>query len=202
MKSLAIILLAVAAAIAYGIVHDQITARICVEYFSIGHPRLIDSDSPTVLALFWGAVATWWVGLPLGLGLAVAARAGRRPKLAASELFIPVVKFLGCMFAVATIFGAVGFATSTAGIFNLVEPLASRVPADKHTAFLLDGWAHSSSYLAGIVGGLVLCVFTWRQRRTGARAGEPVAPAKAVGPPRGVLGVRGPAWLCSFFCVR
>ncbi len=63
------------AAISYGIVHDQITARICVEYFTVGHPRLTDSDLPTVLALFWGVVATWWVGLPLGLGLAFAARA-------------------------------------------------------------------------------------------------------------------------------
>jgi hypothetical protein len=175
MQSLGIMFLAVLAAIAYGIVHDQITARICVEYFTIGHPRLIDSDSPTVLALFWGVVATWWVGLPLALGLAVAARAGRRPKLAASELLIPVVKLLGCMLAVATVFGAIGFATSKAGIFHLVEPLASRVPVDKHTAFLVDGWAHSGSYLAGIVGGVVLCIFTWRRRLICARGGEPVA---------------------------
>ena len=160
------------AAIAYGIVHDQITARICVEYFTIGHPRLIDSDSPTILALFWGVVATWWVGLPLGLGLAVAARAGRRPKLEARNLLIPVVKLLGWMLAVAAIFGAIGFTTSKAGIFHLVEPLASRVPADKHTAFLIDGWAHSGSYLAGIVGGIALSVFTWKRRGT---SGEPVA---------------------------
>ena len=172
MQSLGIIFLAVMAAIAYGIVHDQVTARICVEYFTIGHPRLIDSDSPTVLALFWGVVATWWVGLPLGLGLAVAARAGRRPKLEARHLLIPVVKLLGWMLAVAAIFGAIGFTTSKAGIFHLVEPLASRVPADKHTAFLIDGWAHSGSYLAGIAGGIALCVFTWKRRGT---SGEPVA---------------------------
>jgi hypothetical protein len=166
MQSLAIIFLALTAAIAYGIVHDQITARICVEYFTIGHPRLIDSDSPTVLALFWGVVATWWVGLPLGLGLAVAARGGRRPKLKAGDLVLPVVKLLACMLAVATIFGAIGFATSKAGIFHLIEPLASRVPADKHTMFLVDGWAHSGSYLAGIVGGVLLCIFTWKRRLT------------------------------------
>src|SRR4051812_23985195 len=110
MQSLAIIFLAVMAAIIYGIVHDQITARIWVGYFTIGHPRLIDSDSPTVLGLFWGVVATWWVGLPLGLGLAVAARVGRHPKLSASELFIPVVKLLGCMLSVAGVFGTIGFA--------------------------------------------------------------------------------------------
>src|SRR5215472_606893 len=105
MQSLAIIFLAVAAAVGYGIIHDQITARICVEYFTIGHPRLINSDSPTVLAIFWGVVATWWVGLPLGLGLTVAARAGRRPKLKAQDLVIPVLRLLGCMLGVATVFG-------------------------------------------------------------------------------------------------
>jgi len=33
MQSIKIILTCVVAAILYGIVHDQITARICVEYF-------------------------------------------------------------------------------------------------------------------------------------------------------------------------
>ena len=49
MQAIAILLISVLAAIFYGVVHDQITARICVEYFTIGHARLIDSDSPTVL---------------------------------------------------------------------------------------------------------------------------------------------------------
>ena len=43
-QSIAIIFVCVAAAIVYGILHDQITARICIEYFTIGHPRLIDSE--------------------------------------------------------------------------------------------------------------------------------------------------------------
>jgi hypothetical protein len=166
MQSLAIILLSVAAAIGYGIVHDQVTARICVEYFTIGHPRLIDSESPTVLAFFWGVVATWWVGLPLGIGLAFAARFGRRPKLEAGDLVVPMLKLLACMFVVAAAFGAVGFSTSRFGIFRMVGPIAVLVPAEKHTRFLIDGWAHSGSYLAGIVGGVALCILTWRRRRT------------------------------------
>lgn len=56
MQVVAIIMVSVVAAITYGVIHDQITARICVEYFTIGHPRLIESDSPTVLGLFWGVV--------------------------------------------------------------------------------------------------------------------------------------------------
>ena len=35
MQSLGIVLMCVAAAVLYGIAHDQITARVCVEYFTI-----------------------------------------------------------------------------------------------------------------------------------------------------------------------
>ncbi|RYD30998.1 MAG: hypothetical protein EOP86_18840 [Verrucomicrobiaceae bacterium] len=99
MQAFSIVAVSVLAAISYGVIHDQITARICVEYFTIGHPRLIDSDSPTVLALFWGVAATWWVGLPLGLGLAVAARAGRRPKLGVARIRRPLITLVCWMLA-------------------------------------------------------------------------------------------------------
>ncbi len=164
MQVLAIIGLSVLAAITYGIIHDQITARICVEYFTIGHARLIDSESPTVLGLFWGVVATWWVGLPLGAGLAVAARAGVRPKLDASDLLPSLTRLLMVMFAFAALAGLTGFAASRSGVFTLSGPLASKVPQDRHVAFLTCGWAHSASYLAGLLGGVGLWILTWHRR--------------------------------------
>jgi hypothetical protein len=75
-ENLKIILLCVAAAIAYGVAHDQITARVCLEYFTVFHPPVFATQSPTALAFGWGVIATWWVGLFLGLLLALAARAG------------------------------------------------------------------------------------------------------------------------------
>lgn len=164
MQVIAIIVVSVLAAITYGIIHDQITVRICVEYFTIGHPRLIDSDSPTILGLFWGFAATWWVGLLLGIGLAIAARAGERPKLTWSLLIRPIVVLLFCMFGVAIAAGLIGYFTSDAGIFHLVERLASQIPEEKHVRFLTTGWAHSGSYLAGLIGGVVLWLMTWRRR--------------------------------------
>lgn len=73
MQAIRIILLCICSAIFYGIVHDQITARICVEYFTIGHPPVFNTDSPTLLGFGWGVIATWWVGLILGLPLSLAA---------------------------------------------------------------------------------------------------------------------------------
>jgi len=80
MQALAIIAMCVAMAVAYGIVHDQITVRICLEYFTVGHPPVFPTSDPTLLALGWGVIATWWVGLLLGILLACAARRERHDR--------------------------------------------------------------------------------------------------------------------------
>ena len=49
MQWITIVLLSVLTCVTYGVVHDQITARICVEYFTIGHPQVFDTDDPTLL---------------------------------------------------------------------------------------------------------------------------------------------------------
>ena len=74
MQSVKIVLTCIGAAVVYGIVHDQFAAHICVEYFSVFHPRVFATQSPKLLALGWGIVATWWVGAFLGLILAISAR--------------------------------------------------------------------------------------------------------------------------------
>jgi hypothetical protein len=86
-----IVVLCVLAAVTYGILHDQVTARVCVEYFTIGHPPIFGTDDPTLLALGWGVLATWWVGVMLGVPLAVVARLGKRPKRSAVSMVRPLV---------------------------------------------------------------------------------------------------------------
>jgi len=71
MEMVKIVLLCIVSAVVYGILHDQVTARACVEYFTIGHPPVFKTDSPTLLALGWGVIATWWVGLLLGIPAAL-----------------------------------------------------------------------------------------------------------------------------------
>jgi hypothetical protein len=167
MKSIAIILLCVAACVAYGIVHDQITARICVEYFTIGHPPVFDTENPTLLGLGWGIIATWWVGVLLGIPLAAACRWGKWPKRDPSSLFRPLGKLMAISFACATLAGIVGWIAASNGWVFLVGKLAEQVPADRHVPFLIDLWAHCASYLAGFVGGavLIVVVLLGRQRQ-------------------------------------
>ncbi len=127
MQFLAIVVLCVLAAVTYGIVHDQVTVRVCIEYFTIGHPPVFATTSPTLLALGWGVIATWWVGLPLGIVLATAARVGSRPKLTAINLLRPLSFLLLAMALLALASGVLGWVLASRGDVSLPEPLFSRV---------------------------------------------------------------------------
>ncbi len=158
METIKIIVLAVAAAIVYGILHDQITARVCVEYFTIGHRPVFHTEDPTLLGLGWGVIATWWVGLSLGLLLAAAARVGSLPKMDARDLLRPVGVMMACCGVVALTAGVVGYVLANGGVVTLDGWLAARIPPAKHALFLADGFAHLASYTGGFVGGFVVCV--------------------------------------------
>jgi hypothetical protein len=161
---LSIILLSIAAAVTYGILHDQITARICVEYFTIGHPPVFATDDPTLLGLGWGILATWWVGLILGILLALAARMGPRPKLAARQLVRPLAIMLLIVGAFATLAGLVGHAAAVRGWVVLLEPMASILPRERHVPFITNLWIHLASYAGAFLGGVILCILVFRRR--------------------------------------
>ncbi len=165
-----IVLMAIVAAITYGVVHDQVTARVCVEYFTIGHPPLFDTTNPTLLGLGWGIVATWWVGLILGVPLALVARVGSWPKTQPAALWKPIGVLLGCMGVCALIAGSVGYAAAQGGGVFLVGPLETKVPIERHHLFIADAWAHVASYLSGFVGGVVVLVVVARSRWKASRA--------------------------------
>jgi hypothetical protein len=162
----------VAAAVLYGIVHDQVTARVCVEYFTVGHPRIFATVDPTLLGLGWGVIATWWVGVLLGIPLAVVARAGSRPQRSLASLVGPVAGVLAVMAVCAVGAGALGWFLADRGSVVLVGPIAHRLPAERHVPFIADLWAHSASYLVGFVGGIAVLVQVWRSRVRAARRRE------------------------------
>lgn len=172
MESLKIILLCIVAAIVYGILHDQVTARVCVEYFTIGHPPVFHTESPTLLAFGWGVIATWWMGLILSVPAVLASRVGTRPKFNAADLIRPIACLLVVMAVSSLLAGIAGYFIAKGGSVRLLGTLASRVPVEKHVAFLADLWAHSAAYGVGFFGGLVLCGWVvFRRRRLGGEQG-------------------------------
>jgi len=156
-----IIGLTVLAAIVYGILHDQITARICIEYFTVAHPPVFgNTQSPTLLAFGWGIIATWWVGLLLGMPLAVCSRVGALPKLTARQLFKPICLILCILFTLAMLAAAVGYVCAQRKLLHLSEPLASEVAPERHSLLLADTCAHLASYGFGAILGVVLWIYT------------------------------------------
>lgn len=184
MESLKIVAMTVGAAVTYGILQDQATARVCVEYFTVAHPPVFNTDDPTALALGWGVIATWWVGVLLGVPLALVARLGRRPKLAARDLVKPLLVSLGCVGVLALVAGLLGFRSGQDGVYFLPISLVEKIPPEKVPAFLADAWAHSAAYGGGFVAGLVLWVWTWRRRGKLLRASaEAARTGNVIGPP-------------------
>jgi hypothetical protein len=164
MESGKIVLLCVVAAIGYGIVHDQVTTRICIEYFTVFHPPVFPTRDPTLLALGWGIIATWWMGAFFGVLLAITARASARPKVAARSLVRPVLLLLGIMAASAILLGFIGYALARSGMIAPPIWVRNELPQYSHAAFMADWWAHNASYAGATLGGIVLCVMTYRKR--------------------------------------
>jgi hypothetical protein len=165
LRFVAIVGMAIAAAVAYGILHDLVTAQLCVEYFTIAHPRILDSENPVVLALVWGVAATWWMGLLLGVPLALACRAGKRPKRSARDVAPMVGKLLVAMACCATVAGLAAYGLSTLGVLTVPTFYLKLIPTETLPRFAAVFWAHNASYAASVLGGLILIVRVWRARR-------------------------------------
>lgn len=170
MPSLKIILLCMGAAVVYGICLDQVTARVCVEYFTVGHAPLFPTESPTLLAFAWGTAATWWVGLIFGVLAALLSRVGSWPKRDATDWLRPIACLLVVMAVASLLAGITGYQLAKASGMVLPEPLGPRVPRDRHHLMFADSLAHLAAYMAGILGGLILLVRMLARRRRMARA--------------------------------
>jgi hypothetical protein len=174
MQWISILLLSVVMCVVYGIVHDQVTARICVEYFTVFHPPVFQTDDPTLLAIGWGTIATWWVGVFLGIPLATAARLGSRPKRSVVSLIRPMLVLFACVGVLAFMAGIAGYVAASKGWVQLPPSWMKDLSPEKRSPFFVDLFAHNASYLGGFVGGLFLTAWVWWTRisMAAAAAGE------------------------------
>ena len=114
-----------------------------------------------------------------GVSVAIAFKAGLFNIGATGQMLAGVMTALWFGFAMdvpgyiqvplAIIAGALGGLLGSIGAVFLVGDMAEAVPADRHVAFLVDLWAHSASYLIGLVGGVVMMVRVWRSRGRAVR---------------------------------
>jgi hypothetical protein len=169
---LRILRLGILAEVAYGMVQDQVSARLCPEYFTVAHPRIEGLTDPTLLGVAWGFLGAWWGGFLLGLALGLTATAGRSLRLSAGDLWRPLLLVLAGQAVVTLFCGFSGWHNARLTEMRLGEPWATLIPPDRHLAFFAVACGHLGSYASAVLGGVLLCGWTaWR--RSAERQPEP-----------------------------
>jgi hypothetical protein len=163
-KTAQIIFLSIIAACTYGVVHDEITVRICIEYFTVAHPPLFHTTSPTLLALCWGVAATAGIGAGLGVIIALVSQSRGAAAYSVARLGRSILVLLAGMGASAFTAGLVGYQLSRRGFISIPAGLAETIPAHHYHRFMAVWFAHGASYLVGLAGGALLCFRVWQAR--------------------------------------
>jgi hypothetical protein len=154
----------------YGIIHDQLTYTISPEYYTkfkfyqfglidIGNEAIFPNPRLEVSAV--GFMATWWMGLPIGLILGLVGLTIKDNK----NMFLTVIK----AFILTTI---VTFATGLIGLaygkFQLADTgvnwwLPDNLIDKKN--FIAVGSMHNFSYIGGLTGLIAGVIYILRQRK-------------------------------------
>lgn len=154
----------------YGAAHDQLSFTVSPEYFTrfkyvqFGFdPAWFGGDRPTVALI--GFLATWWVGLLIGLFLGGTALL--QPD--AARMRLAIRRGIGITLATAALCAILGLGY---GLYVLDGvPAGWPLPldvGDTH-AFLAVGSMHNSSYGGGVLG-LLLALIDMEWRRNKAKA--------------------------------
>jgi hypothetical protein len=130
MEFLKIVLASIVAAVIYGVLNDLVTAHLCIEFFKL-FPLDIQSSNPIVIAVVYGVLTTWWVGLILGMVVASAARIGNTPKLGVADVMRPIGILMLIVAGVAATFGFATYLMSTDDYLSNSE-MFSPIPVEKH----------------------------------------------------------------------
>ncbi len=163
MKNAQVILLSILAACAYGVIHDQITIRLCLEYFTVAHPPLFHTTSPTLLALCWGVAATAGIGAVFGMVLALVSQSGPAP-YPISRVARLILLLLTAMAGSAVVAGIVGYQLSQRGLISIPSGVARAIPEEQHHRFMAVWFAHGASYFVGLTGSAIVCFAVWNAR--------------------------------------
>jgi hypothetical protein len=166
-----VLLAAVAAALCYGAINDQVTVTISPEYFLYGKELFkVIGDNPPAAQLRWeaakiGLKATWTVGLIFGVVLLLANNPYRTlPRLKNRQLLI----YLPMILAVAATLGVVGGLLGYYGyLTKLDSDFGDMVDANlfRPRRFMSAWGVHLGGYVGGLVGTMVSALWIVGRRR-------------------------------------
>lgn len=159
-----ILLLTILVTLAYGIVHDQITVRLCVEYFTVAHPPLFATIPEALLGLGWAVAAAGPVGFLIGSLLASVATSPGLPPVSGRRLASRLGGLFGLTACAAAGMGALGWLLARASLVRVSQEWSAAIAPERHAAFTAVWFAHIASYAVGLGGAAVLLHRIWRER--------------------------------------
>ncbi|AWM38383.1 hypothetical protein GobsT_34830 [Gemmata obscuriglobus] len=162
-------LLGFVAIVGYAVLQDQVSARLCPEYFTVLHRPIPGVTDPTLLGVCWGFLGGWWGGALLGYAAGLTATIGPRPKLAPWEILKPLALLIGGVAVVTALTGLSVWRHSEMLGVVLDPGMAEAVPPKRHRALFTVACYHFVAYASSAVGSVVLCVWVASERRTRAR---------------------------------
>ena len=154
----------------YGIIHDQLTYTISPEYYTkfkfyqfglmdIGNEAIF--PNPRLQVSTVGFMATWWMGLPIGLILGLVGLTIKDTR----QMFGITLKAFVLTTIVAFITGLIGLAYGKVILANTgVSWWLPDNLIDKKN-FIAVGSMHNFSYLGGLIGLIAGIIYILRQRK-------------------------------------
>jgi hypothetical protein len=133
-----------------GIAIDAVTANVAVEYFTVHHPHVVNSDSPWVMAIVWGVGASWWFALIAALLLwwVNSRRTQPLPRRRILRMVIPALVFIWLTMITGSVYTVAGFI-----------PVQQRRPSFESDRRLMSvALAHATEYALGGFVTVVLMV--------------------------------------------
>lgn len=156
--------------IVYGVVHDQFTARAYLPYFTQWplHADMmpLKTENPTLVGLAWGFAATWWVGLVLGIPLALVSTSGEGHWFTWRQLAWRLAALLvavGGMAALGYLLSISNHLAVDPSVPGPAVPPGDVASLEAFTAVLV---AHNISYIGGATAGIVMIWLIFRVRKT------------------------------------
>lgn len=143
----------------FGMTMDQLSARLCPEYFTVLHPPIPNLTDPTLLGIAWGYLGSWWGGAVMGYVMGIVATAGtKHPPVSLRQLVVPML----CIVAITV----VGTLITGVAVWRHTEMLEVRFadwldravpPERQRNAFIVANY-HFAAYASAIVASVVMIV--------------------------------------------
>jgi hypothetical protein len=168
--------LAVLAAGLYGVLHNQISYTVSPEYFTkfkFWQFGMVEVPLPErVRASIIGFLASWWMGIPIGLlvGAAGFIHRGHRQMLRVTLWSMVVTVSFTLLFGL----GGLIYGWEQTAHINIADYENWYIPENvvQLRRYLCAGYMHNSSYLGGVLAILVAWVFHIIVRQRTKEAGQ------------------------------